>query len=183
MPLTVVSTPLPGVYTVETGHVEDDRGWFSRLFCSSELQEFWAGRQIVQVNQSLTRQRGAVRGLHFQYPPYAEMKLVRCLHGRVWDVVVDLRRNSPTFLRWHADELSADNRRMMVVPEGCAHGFQVLETNSEMLYLHSAAYAPEHEGGLRFDDARLNILWPLIPADLSQRDLQHALLDMQFEGI
>jgi dTDP-4-dehydrorhamnose 3,5-epimerase len=114
----------------------DERGFFTRLFCHNELGELIGARQIVQINQSSTRTVGAVRGLHYQHGPSAEMKLVRCIKGKVWDVAVDLRAGSPTFLYWHAEELSAENAHMMVIPEGFAHGFQVLEEDSELLYLH-----------------------------------------------
>jgi dTDP-4-dehydrorhamnose 3,5-epimerase len=121
--------------------------------------------------------------MHFQKSPYAEMKLVRCLRGRVWDVAVDLRAGSPTFLKWHAEELTPDNARMLVIPEGCAHGFQVLEDNSEILYLHSAPYIPEAEGGVLYDDPRLGIRWPLPVADVSVRDLEHEPIALNFSGI
>jgi dTDP-4-dehydrorhamnose 3,5-epimerase len=140
-------------------------------------------RPIVQINHSCTTRVGAIRGLHFQYPPHAEMKLVRCLRGRVWDVAVDLRTGSPTFLRWHAEELSPRNARMLVIPEGCAHGFQVLDPDSELLYLHTASYAPPFDGGVRFDDPRLDIDWPLPLTDLSERDRCHAFLKADFSGL
>ena len=117
-------------------------------------------RQIVQVNQSCTRTVGAVRGMHYQHEPHAEMKLVRCLKGKVWDVAVDLRAGSSTFLQWHAVELSAEKARMIVIPEGFGHGFQVLEEDSELLYLHTAHYAPFAEGGVRPMDPRLSIAGP-----------------------
>src|SRR3546814_6280440 len=141
------------------------------------------GRHIVQINHSRTTMVGAVRGMHFQSAPHAEMKLVRCLKGRVWDVAVDLRAGSPTFLRWHAQELSEDNARMLVISEGCAHGFQALEPDSELLYLHTAPYTPEVEGGLVYDDPRLAIKWPLSIADLSARDQQHPYLSIDFPGL
>ena len=121
--------------------------------------------------------------MHFQYPPSAEMKMVRCLRGRVFDVAVDLRQGSATFLQWHAEELSADNNRMFIIPEGFAHGFQVLDESSELLYLHTAAYNPSAEGGLRFDDPAIGIDWPLTITDISLRDQQHPLLSDEFEGL
>lgn len=141
------------------------------------------GRHIKQINHSRTRTVGAVRGLHFQYPPHAEMKLVRCIKGRVWDVAVDLRAGSATFLRWHAEELAPENARMLVIPEGCAHGFQVLERDSELLYLHTARYVPQVEGGLSCQDPRLGIAWPLPVTDLSRRDSNHAPLTFDFPGV
>ena len=176
-------TPITGLHLVETTPYADARGSFMRLFCERELAALIEPRRILQSNYSRTSALGAVRGLHFQYPPYAEMKLVRCLRGRVWDVTVDLRRRSPTFLCWHAEELTPTNARMMVIPEGFAHGFQVLEPESELLYLHTAFYEPGAEGGLRYDDPRLGIPWPLPVVDLSARDGNHPLLDPTFDGI
>lgn len=183
MALTPVHTAIAGVYVVETDKIKDARGSFARLFCHNELSMLTGSRQIVQINRSLTTSVGAVRGMHYQLPPHAEMKLIRCLHGRVLDVVVDLRTGSPTFLKWHAEELSENNLRMMVVPEGCAHGFQVLAPDSELLYLHTSFYKPDFEGGVRFDDPRLAIKWPLEPCDVSLRDQNHPLLTQNFEGI
>jgi dTDP-4-dehydrorhamnose 3,5-epimerase len=154
-----------------------------RLFCEQELAELIKPRRIVQINHSRTSAIGALRGLHFQYPPHAEVKLVRCLKGRVWDVAVDLRRHSPTFLQWHAEELTSTNAYMMVIPEGFAHGFQALEPDSELLYLHTAFYEPKAEGSLRYDDPCLNIPWPLPPIDLSARDRSHPFLEPSFKGI
>jgi dTDP-4-dehydrorhamnose 3,5-epimerase len=124
-----------------------------------------------------------VRGLHYQRPPQAEAKWVRCLKGRVFDVAVDLRRGSPTFLKWHAVELDGVSMNALLIPEGCAHGFQVLEPESELLYLHTATYTPGLEGAARYDDPRLAIRWPLPVTDLSERDRTHPLLDDSFEGI
>lgn len=137
----------------------------------------------MQINHSRTSTIGAVRGLHYQRPPNAEMKLVRCLKGRVWDVAVDIRSNSPTFLRWHAEELTPNNARMIVIPEGFAHGFQVLEPESELLYLHTAFYTAASEGGLRHDDPLLAIHWPLVVTDLSLRDITHPIINSSFDGI
>jgi len=121
--------------------------------------------------------------MHYQNPPAAEMKLIRCLKGRIFDVALDLRKNSETFMQWHAEELSPDNNNLLVIPEGCAHGFQVLEGGSELLYLHTQRYKPEHEGGIRFDDPSINIKWPLAPADISIRDQSHPLISQEFTGI
>ena len=180
--MTLTPTPLPGVMVVTSTPHTDPRGSFARLFCERELAGVLDGRRIVQINQSRTATVGAVRGMHFQCPPHAEMKLVRCLRGRVWDVAVDLRADSPTFLHWHADELSPDNQHMLVIPEGCAHGFQVLAPDSELLYLHTACYVPEAEGGVRHDDPALGIRWPLPVTDLSPRDRGHPLIDAGKRG-
>ena len=176
-------TSIRDVWIAESSAHQDHRGAFSRLFCSREEQAVLGTRAIVQINQSMTRHVGAVRGLHYQRPPHAEMKIVRCLKGRVLDVAVDLRKGSPTFLQWTSAELSPDNRRAMMIPEGCAHGFQVLEPDTELLYLHTAFYTVEAEGAVRFDDSMIGVAWPLPPTDLSDRDLNHPLLATNFEGI
>jgi dTDP-4-dehydrorhamnose 3,5-epimerase len=175
--------PIAGANLVESARHCDARGAFMRLFCADELAEVIGARTVVQINHSRTTAVGAIRGLHFQHPPHAEMKLVRCLKGRVWDVMVDLRAGSPTFLHWHGEELSTQNARMMVIPEGCAHGFQVLDPDSELLYLHTAFYAPHAEAGLRYDDPRLGIAWPLPVTDISARDAGHAPIADDFLGI
>lgn len=176
-------TDIAGLYIAETEAVHDHRGSFMRYFCLEDLEQALDGKAVVQVNYSSTTMAGAVRGLHYQQSPHAEMKLVRCLRGRVWDVAVDLRRNSPTFLQWHAEELTPENARMMIIPEGCAHGFQALAANSELLYLHTAAYAPQSEGGILHDDPALAITWPLAVADLSSRDRSHPPITPDFKGI
>lgn len=176
-------TGIAGAVVVEGRPYSDHRGAFSRLFCEEMLAGVINDRHIVQINHSRTRAVGALRGMHFQYPPHAEMKLVRCLRGRVWDVCVDLRAGSPTFLHWHAEELSPETSRMLVIPEGCAHGFQVLEADSELLYLHTAFYTPASEGALRYDDPLLAIRWPLPVTDLSERDAAHPLLSNNFIGL
>jgi len=181
--MNIQSTMIEGVMVVETNHFSDHRGAFSRLFCEAALANILGHRHIVQINHSQTAQLGAVRGMHYQHAPYAEMKMVRCLKGKVWDVAVDLRRDSATFLRWYGQELSSENNAMMVIPEGCAHGFQVLEADSELLYLHTQAYAPTCEGGVRHDDPKLAIDWPLHVSDLSERDHLHGLIDANYCGV
>jgi dTDP-4-dehydrorhamnose 3,5-epimerase len=181
--MNIQQTKISGVVIVESAVFKDHRGAFSRLYCEQELSVVISKRRIVQINHSHTNTKGAVRGMHFQHPPHAEMKLIRCLKGRVWDVTVDLRADSSTFLQWHAEELSAENHKMVVIPEGCAHGFQVLESESELLYLHTAFYQPSSEAGYRYDDPRLAITWPLPLADISARDQQHPLISTDFSGI
>ena len=176
-------TAIDGLFVADTDQIADHRGAFSRFFCDEALQEAIGERRIRQINHSRTRSVGALRGMHFQLPPHAELKCVRCIRGRVFDVAVDIRRGSASFLRWHAEELSADNRRMLVIPEGFAHGFQVLEADSELLYLHSASYAPASEGGLNPLDPRLAIDWPLEIGDMSERDRVLPAADDNCEGI
>lgn len=175
--------PIEGAFVVETNRYRDLRGAFSRLYCEQELEPLLAGRRILQINHSRTAALGAIRGMHYQRQPHAEMKFIRCLRGRVWDVMLDLRQGSQTFLQWHAEELSEDNFRMVVIPEGCAHGFQVLEPNSELLYLHTAFYTPDSEGAIAYDDPAVAVKWPLPVSDLSLRDRQHPFLTSQFSGL
>lgn len=181
--MKIIYTPIQGVCIVETNPFRDERGSFYRAFCDRELDSLLQGETIRQVNVSRTEAVGAIRGMHFQYPPHAEIKLIRCLKGRVWDVAVDLRQDSSTFLKWYQVELSADNAYMMVIPQGCAHGFQVLEAGSELLYLHTAYYEPKAEGGIRYSDPKINIPWPLKATDVSPRDASHPLLSEDFRGI
>lgn len=178
-------TPLKfaGAAVVSTEPRQDERGSFARWFCRHELAELLDGREIININYSRTESAGAIRGMHYQRRPALEMKLVRCMRGEVYDVMVDLRANSPTFLQWHAERLSPQAMNMLLIPEGVAHGYQVLEPGSELLYLHTSAYAPEHEGGVRYDDPAIGIDWPLPPALVSDRDRSHPLLDASFGGL
>ena len=143
--LVVEDTPLAGLKRVRRQPLGDARGFLVRLFCADELRDAGWRAPVAQVNQTRTRARGSVRGLHYQRPPHAETKLVHCLRGEVFDVAVDLRRGSPTFLRWHAERLSEDNGVALLIPEGFAHGLQTLADDVDMLYCHSAAYAPAAE--------------------------------------
>ncbi len=179
----ILETPLAGLKVVERMRLADERGFLSRLFCSEELKAAGWHAPVAQVNQTLTRRAGTVRGLHFQNHPHAEAKLVSCLHGEVWDVAVDLRSGSPTFLGWFAERLSAENARSLLIPEGFAHGFQTLEPDCEMLYLHSCAYQPTSEAGLNPEDPRLGIAWPRTITDMSQRDRGHPTLSEIFPGV
>ncbi len=174
--LILTPTLLEGAFTVKTNPFEDERGSFNRLFCSEELQEILHGKEIRAINFSHTREIGTIRGLHFQKKPFAEIKMVRCLRGKVFDVMVDIRQESPTFGLWHGELLTPESHTMMFIPEGFAHGFQVLEQDSELLYLHTAVYSKECESGIRFDDPTLEISWPLEPVNISERDLQLSFL-------
>lgn len=176
-------TPITNLVIVESQSFRDERGSLARLFCEKELSPIIGSRKIVQINHSYTQNAGTVRGLHFQHAPHAEMKLVRCLKGKVWDVVVDLRPKSSSFKQYYAQELSPQNTYMIVIPEGFAHGFQVLEAGSELLYLHTAFYNQQSEGGVRYDDPELGIAWPLPVTDISQRDSRYPNIDSGFKGI
>jgi len=176
-------TPLAGLLCIERPVRADARGFLSRVFCADELRSMgWQGG-IAQINHTFTMHRGTVRGCHYQTPPHAEIKLISCLKGEVWDVVIDVRMGSPTFLQWHAQHLSASNRKAMLVPQGFAHGFQTLSDDVEMLYCHSVAYAPDAEAGLNPRDPRVNITWPLPVHQLSARDAGFPLLDDHFQGV
>ena len=157
-------------FVIEPEPFTDDRGIFARVFCQHELQNILHGKNIEQINHSLSRQKGAFRGMHFQYPSMAEIKMVKCLRGCVFDVMIDLRQGSSTFLKWHGEILSAENMKMLYIPEGFAHGFQTLEENCEIIYLHTDFYSPEHEGSVRYDDPKIGIKWPLGITDVSERD-------------
>ncbi len=164
--------------------MKDERGSFARLFCDEELKEILGDRRIVQINQSVTKEKGSIRGLHFQKPPFAEMKIVRCVKGAVWDIAVDLRRDSNTFLKWHAIELSEEKNNFYIIPEGFAHGFQTLTEDCEMLYLHTQSYNKEYEDGLNPIDEKLAIEWPLPVTTLSERDKNHTFLtENKFKGL
>ena len=177
------ATPLNGLSLLQRQRLGDERGYLERMFCTEDLQPLLQGRQIAQINRTVTRKRGTVRGLHFQYHPYEEAKFVSCLGGEVFDVAVDLRRGSPTFLHWHAERLSADNDKTLFIPEGFAHGFQALTDDCELLYFHTTHYAPQAEAGLHARDMRIGIAWPLRIAAQSPRDATHAMLDADFAGI
>lgn len=184
MSITVTTTDINGVAVLGSVRRGDDRGSFMRMFCAQSLRDGGlAGFTPVQINHSVTVQRGTVRGLHYQSTPALEGKIVRCLRGRIFDVAVDLRQGSPTYLRHTVVELSADNNRALYIAPGCAHGFQSLSDDCEMVYLHSAPYAPEHEGGIRYNDPTLAINWPLPVTVLSARDTALPLITPDFTGV
>lgn len=180
---TISDTPLTGVKLVRRQQLGDSRGFLSRLFCADELAGAGWAKPIAQINHTFTMRKGTVRGMHYQNVPHAEMKLITCLRGEVWDVAVDIRYNSPTFLHWYAATLSADNHCALLIPEGFAHGFQTMTDDVELLYCHSAAYAAEAESGLYSLDPKLNISWPLSLTELSVRDAGHAPITDAFEGV
>ncbi|MGF1453004.1 MAG: dTDP-4-dehydrorhamnose 3,5-epimerase [Opitutales bacterium] len=172
--------PLLGAYRLELDKKGDERGFFARAFCQREFAEHGLNANLAQANVSFSAQVGTLRGLHYQLPPHAENKIVRCTRGRLWDVLVDIRPDSPTFGQWHGEELTPDNRTILYVPEGFAHGFITLEPDTEIFYLVTAFYAPEHERGIRWNDPKFAIEWPREPAVLSNRDQQHPDFDPRF---
>ncbi len=177
------SLPLQDAYIIEANPYEDHRGKFSRLFCQEELKKIGHDKQIVQINHSLTKEKGTVRGMHYQKPPKAEIKMVQCLKGEVFDVIVDLRKDSPTFLKWHGEILSSKNSKIMYIPEGFAHGFQVLESDSELLYFHTEFYSPLHEAGIKYNDPKININWLLEPVNISEKDQCYQSITSEFKGV
>jgi dTDP-4-dehydrorhamnose 3,5-epimerase len=181
--MKIIKTDIDGLLVIEANPFIDHRGSFTRFFCKKELSTVIEKRNIVQVNHSRTKEKGAIRGMHYQKPPYTEMKFVRCLRGRIWDVAIDLRQGSKTFLRWHAEELTPDNAKMLVIPEGFAHGFQALDENSELLYFVTEFYEPKVEGGIRYNDPRIKIEWPLDIKEISGKDQAHPFLDNNFVGV
>ena len=175
-------SPISGLVVIRRKPIDDDRGFFCRFYCAAELLEAGLMKPIAQINHTLTRKKGAVRGLHFQYPPHAEAKVVSCLKGEIFDVAVDIRQDSPTFLCWHGEVLSAANYKSLLIPEGFAHGFQTLTEDCELFYLHTETYSSGAEGGLNVLDPRFAVTWPLEISDISDRDRQHPLLTADFAG-
>lgn len=163
-------TKLKGLYIIEPEPRIDERGYLMRTFCKEELNKYGLQFTIVQVNQTLTKKKGTVRGMHFQTPQKAEDKIVQCLHGAIYDVAIDLRADSPTYGKWVAEELNEDNKKMFFIPKGFAHGFQSLTNNCEVQYFMSEFYSPEHASGVRWDDSIFNIKWPIKNLSLSEKD-------------
>jgi dTDP-4-dehydrorhamnose 3,5-epimerase len=170
-------TKLKGAFILDVERREDSRGFFARVFCQHEFEEHGLKPTIAQANVAFNRYKGTLRGMHFQYPPAAETKLVRAIRGSILDIIVDLRPESPTYLQHIGVELSAENHRALFVPERFAHGYQVLEDNTETSYEVGEFYAPQMESGLLYNDARLGLEWPLPVTDMSEKDNQWATLD------
>ena len=179
-----VSVLIDGLYIVERNSIKDERGSFCRFFCAEEFSRIGFNKSIVQINHSLTNKKGTVRGFHFQKTPYTETKIVSCLKGSVFDVAVDIRMDSPTFLQWHAEELSENNNKSMYIPDGFAHGFQTLEDNCELLYLHSEFYTPSAEDSINVLDSKISMEWPLNITQISKRDSAQPMIDINiFKGV
>ncbi|EKV26541.1 dTDP-4-dehydrorhamnose 3,5-epimerase [Caenispirillum salinarum AK4] len=169
--MKVLETPIPDLLVAELEPRGDDRGFFARAFCRDELAAAGvADTAVLQINDSFSARKGTLRGMHYQLPPSAETKMVRCIRGALWDVALDLRPDSATFGQWHGVELTAENRRMLIVPRGFAHGFMTLTDETEMLYFVTAAYDPERERGVRWNDPRFGIRWPMDPVVISEKD-------------
>lgn len=175
-------TPLEGAYTIELDKRGDDRGFFARLFCQREFEAAGVPMSAVQINNSLSAKAGTLRGMHYQLPPAAEIKVVRCIRGALYDAIIDIRPDSPTFGKWFGVELTAENRTMILVPRGFAHGILTLTDDTEAFYLVSSFYGPEQERGIRFDDPRFGIGWPLAPVEISPKDRAWPDFDPTFHG-
>jgi dTDP-4-dehydrorhamnose 3,5-epimerase len=181
--MNFTETPLKGSFVVDLNPFADSRGWFARTYCKNEFEKIGHNKEWLQLNHSATFKKGTIRGMHYQIQPFSEIKLVRCIAGSVYDVIIDLRKKSRTFLQWFGAELSAQNKKMIYIPEGFAHGFQTLTDDCELIYHHSALYVPDSEGGIKYDEPRVNIKWPLDVTEMSQRDQDHPYIDNNFNGI
>ena len=181
--MKILETPLKDAFLIEAEPFEDNRGLFARIFCKKELMNINNNKEIVQINQSITKKKGSIRGMHYQISPFAEAKIVKCIKGRVYDVIIDLRKDSPTFLQHFPTELSKKNMKMIYVPEGFAHGFQTLEDNCELIYFHTNYYSAEHEKRINCKDNILGIKWPIEITDISEKDKKAETLEKNYEGI
>ncbi len=178
-----VATPLSGAHTIDLEPFSDERGWFARFYCEKEFAQIGHVKSWVQLNHSTSYKKGTLRGMHYQLPPFSEIKMVRCIAGAVYDVIIDVRKGSATFLQWFGVELSAENKKMLYIPEGFAHGFQCITDNCELIYHHSEFYTPNAEVGIRYNDPMINIKWPLPIGSISERDASHPYLTTEFKGI
>ena len=176
-------TKIKDLYLIEPEPFLDDRGMFVRVFCREEFKEINHSKEIVNISHSSTKKKGSIRGMHFQYPPKAEIKIVKCINGSIFDVAIDLRKDSTTFLKYYGEILSADNMKMLYVPEGFAHGFQSLENNIEIIYYTTEFYSPQDEGIVRYDDSKIGIEWPLEITGISDKDKNNAFSSDNFKGI
>jgi dTDP-4-dehydrorhamnose 3,5-epimerase len=181
--MTFQPTFINGLYVIELDLFRDERGWFARTFCKEEFKKAGFDNEWVQMNHSFTIQKGTLRGMHFQFPPYSEIKMVRCIAGSVFDVAIDLRKNSATFLQWFGIEISAENKKMILIPDGFAHGFQTLQNNCELIYHHTNFYTPDAEAGIKYNDPGIGIKWPLPVNEISKKDDNYAYLNENFKGI
>ncbi|HEY2446873.1 MAG TPA: dTDP-4-dehydrorhamnose 3,5-epimerase [Rhizomicrobium sp.] len=181
--MLVRETPVWGARLMDLERHGDARGFFARMYCAHQLKELGLESRFVQANDSFSARRGTLRGLHYQLPPAAEVKIVRCIRGALFDVILDLRPESPTSGEWFGAELTAENRLMMYVPRGCAHAILTLTDDTEALYLTSSSYAPEREGGVRWNDPRFGIAWPIEPAEISAKDAAWPDFDPAAHGV
>lgn len=183
MKMEFIKTPLEGLYIIKHNVLQDDRGLFTRTFCKEEFKSIGFEKDFLQFNHSFNVKKGTIRGLHYQLKPCTETKLIRCVQGAVYDVAVDIRQGSTTFLQYFGIELSSTNFLSILIPDGFAHGFQTLEDNSALIYHHTQKYTPIADAGLRYDDDMIKINWPLPPVNVSNKDYSYTLLDYQFKGL
>ena len=181
--LIIKETPLKKLKIIKHILNKDKRGFLGRLYCYETLKKLLKKKTIKQINRSMTKKKGTVRGLHFQYSPYSEIKIISCIKGKVWDVAVDLRKGSPTFLNYHAELLTEDNHKSYLIPEGFAHGFQSITPNCELLYLHTENYNKNFEGAVNATDPIINIQWPHPIKERSERDKKQPMLNHSFKGL
>jgi dTDP-4-dehydrorhamnose 3,5-epimerase len=176
--MKIESTKIPGAYVIELSPHSDERGFFARTFCAETFRRHGMSPLVSQCNMTFTRKKGTIRGLHYQLAPAGEAKLLRCVRGAIFEVLVDMRPDSPTFLEYVGAELTQDNRRMLYIPEGCAAGCQTLTDDAEMAYHASEAYTPGVERGLRYDDPALGIEWPVPVTVVSEKDIAWPLCEV-----
>ncbi len=181
--MTFTETILKGSFIIDLSVFTDDRGGFARTFCKKEFQKIGHTKEFVQFNHSYNTLKGTVRGMHYQVPPYQEIKLIRCIKGAVQDVIIDMRKDSPTFLQHINVELNEENKKMIYVPEGFAHGFQTLVDDTQLMYHHTEYYAPNADAGLNHNDKTLNIKWTLPVSVISEKDKNYKLIDNTFKAI
>lgn len=175
--------PLSELKKVCLSEFNDNRGVFTKLFCGDAFSQILQNQTIKQVNISHSYLKGTIRGMHFQYPPYTETKIIKCLKGEVYDVVIDIRMHSKTFLEWYGVHLTESDKKMLLIPPGFAHGFQTLSNNAELLYMHTEKYVKNHEGGVNFNDPKISINWKLPPKNVSERDMNFEFISNNFKGI
>tara|TARA_B100000963_G_C22331990_1_gene539085 strand:- start:20 stop:568 length:549 start_codon:yes stop_codon:yes gene_type:complete len=180
--IEIINTSFEGLHLINRKAKVDDRGFFERLYCDDSLSSLLKNKRIQQINHSMTKLKATVRGLHYQERPYSEIKIVSCLKGEIWDLAVDLRRNSPSFLKYYGVYLSSERFQSIFIPEGFAHGFQTLSDNCELIYFHTERYMTNYEKGLNPIDPLLGIEWPLAISQLSYRDKNHKMIDQTFSG-
>jgi len=178
-----VKTPISKLVKLERKIIGDNRGYLSRLYCAEDFNKVGINKPIAQINHTLTRKKGTIRGMHFQYPPHSESKIVTCIQGEVYDVAVDLRKGSPTFLHWHAEILRANDSSALFIPDGFAHGFQTMTSDCQLLYFHTDFYTPQKEGAVNAFDSLLKIDWPLKVTEISERDRNHSFINTEFAGL
>jgi len=178
-----IQTKLKELYIIEPEPFADERGLFFRTFCKKEYSTIGLKNEFVQINQSINYKKGTFRGLHYNSSPLGDDKLIRCISGKVFDIIVDLRKSSKTFLEYFTIELSPDNKKMLFVPSGFAHGFITLEDNSQLIYHHTSYYQPDYEDGIHFNDPKINLKLPIKIEVIAQKDLRWPLIDNRFKGI